>query len=136
MLRRKRRKKALAEAEAEDGVLKEKVQEEAAKEVETAAQAADLAEHSSNEKKAARQGDEQQGPSTSSDRERRHRQLLSKPVAHLVGFKNLQVILQPFVTVEHDGDIIEAPTFYQRRWRRSCLPYGDVCAVRGRDALS
>lgn len=104
-------KKALAEAEAEDGVLKEKVQEEAAKEVETAAQAADLAEHSSNEKKAARQGDEQQGPSTSSDRERRHRQLLSKPVAHLVGFKNLQVILQPFVTVEHDGDIIEAPTF-------------------------
>jgi len=29
--------------------------------------------------------------------------------ATLKGFKNLQVILQPLVTVEHDGDIIEAP---------------------------
>lgn len=39
------------------------------------------------------------------------RRLLSSPIAHLVGFKNLQVVLQPFVTVDHDGEIIEAPAF-------------------------
>lgn len=70
---------------------------------------AELQEKGKQEKAA--EGSEQTTETPSSEPKEKKRNLLSQPVAHLVGFKNLQVILQPFVAVHHDGDIVEAPAF-------------------------